>query len=72
MKASDRINEGASTSTAGAAEPLQVDDVIASISEPNCIDIDYAQRKYYPLRTRIHVKQRPYPRHSHTPFFFHI
>lgn len=40
MKASERINDGASTSAAGAPEPMQVDDVIASISTPDCIDID--------------------------------
>jgi hypothetical protein len=38
MKASERVNDGASTSAAGAAEPMQVDDVIASVST-----------KYYPL-----------------------
>jgi hypothetical protein len=32
MKASERINDGAGTSDAGAAEPMQVDDVIASVS----------------------------------------
>lgn len=40
MKASERINDGASTSAAGAAEPMQVHDVIASVSTPGCIDID--------------------------------
>jgi hypothetical protein len=39
MKASEWINDGASTSAAGAAEPMQVHDVIASVSTPGCIDI---------------------------------
>jgi hypothetical protein len=40
MKASERINDGASTSAAGVAEPMQVHDVIGSVSTPGCIDID--------------------------------
>lgn len=41
MKASERINDDASTSTAGVAEPMQGDDVIASLSTPDSIDIDH-------------------------------
>lgn len=39
MRASERINDCAGTSDAGAAGPMQVDDVIACVSTPGCIDI---------------------------------
>ncbi|GBP27089.1 hypothetical protein EVAR_16758_1 [Eumeta japonica] len=41
MKASEQINECASTAAAGATEAMQVDDVIASTSMLDDIDIDY-------------------------------
>ncbi|GBP29699.1 hypothetical protein EVAR_13622_1 [Eumeta japonica] len=43
MKASEQINDGTSTPAAGATEATQVEDVTASISKRDCIDIDYAQ-----------------------------
>ncbi|GBP60926.1 hypothetical protein EVAR_51489_1 [Eumeta japonica] len=43
MKVSEQINDGASTPAAGAAEAMQVDDVIASTSTLDCRDIDYVR-----------------------------
>ncbi|GBP72936.1 hypothetical protein EVAR_41152_1 [Eumeta japonica] len=44
---SEQINDGASTPAAGAAEAMQVDDVIASTSTLGCIDIDYISQPLY-------------------------
>ncbi|GBP93503.1 hypothetical protein EVAR_69140_1 [Eumeta japonica] len=43
MKASQQINDGASTFTAGETEAMQLDDAFASISTLVSIDIDYVQ-----------------------------
>ncbi|GBP07399.1 hypothetical protein EVAR_4772_1 [Eumeta japonica] len=40
MKVSEQINDGASTPAAVATEAVQADDVIASISTLDCIDVD--------------------------------
>uniref|UniRef100_T1HQG4 Uncharacterized protein n=1 Tax=Rhodnius prolixus TaxID=13249 RepID=T1HQG4_RHOPR len=40
MNAAERINDGVSTSAAGAVEIMQVDDEIASTSTTDCIGID--------------------------------
>ncbi|GFY26279.1 uncharacterized protein TNCV_24771 [Trichonephila clavipes] len=40
MNATERINNGASTSAAGAVEIMKVDDEIASILTPDCVGID--------------------------------
>uniref|UniRef100_T1I3Z2 Uncharacterized protein n=1 Tax=Rhodnius prolixus TaxID=13249 RepID=T1I3Z2_RHOPR len=40
MNAAERINDGVSTSAAGAVEIMQVDDEIASTSTTDCISID--------------------------------
>ncbi|GBP14323.1 PiggyBac transposable element-derived protein 4 [Eumeta japonica] len=42
-KASEQINNGASTPEAGASEAMQVNDVIVSKSILDCIDIDYVR-----------------------------
>ncbi|GBP67231.1 hypothetical protein EVAR_45064_1 [Eumeta japonica] len=41
MKASEQINDGDIIPVAGATEAMQMDDLIASISTLDCIDIDY-------------------------------
>ncbi|GBP37764.1 hypothetical protein EVAR_29966_1 [Eumeta japonica] len=43
MKTSEQINDGASTRAVEATEAMQVDNVIASISTMDCIDIDYVR-----------------------------
>ncbi|GBP64458.1 hypothetical protein EVAR_46222_1 [Eumeta japonica] len=43
MKASEQINDDAITPAAEATEVMQVDDVIASTSTLDCIDIDYVR-----------------------------
>ncbi|GBP39382.1 hypothetical protein EVAR_95833_1 [Eumeta japonica] len=44
MKASEQIDDGASTPAAGVTEAMQVDDIIVSISTLDCIDIDCVRR----------------------------
>lgn len=46
MNAAERINDGASTSAAGAVEIMQVDDEIASISTPDCVGIDCVRSSF--------------------------
>ncbi|GFY25053.1 uncharacterized protein TNCV_2692441 [Trichonephila clavipes] len=43
MNTTERINDGASTSTAGAVEILQVDDEIDSMLTPYCVGIDWVR-----------------------------
>ncbi|GBP32578.1 hypothetical protein EVAR_23990_1 [Eumeta japonica] len=43
MKVSEQINDGTSTPAAGATQAVQVDDLIASISTLDYIDIDYVR-----------------------------
>ncbi|GBP75442.1 hypothetical protein EVAR_53254_1 [Eumeta japonica] len=50
MKASEHINDGASTATARATEAMQVHDVVASISTLDCIDIDYARTPFIKIQ----------------------
>ncbi|GFY11481.1 hypothetical protein TNCV_3183191 [Trichonephila clavipes] len=50
MNATEWINDGASTSTAGAVEIMPVDDEIASILTPDCVGIDWAWEMRHPFR----------------------
>ncbi|GBP76754.1 hypothetical protein EVAR_58478_1 [Eumeta japonica] len=43
MKASEQIDEGASTPAPRATEAVQVDDVVASTSTLDCTDVDYVR-----------------------------
>lgn len=45
MKASERINKSDSTSAAEAANPVQMDAVVASVYTLVCIDVNYVQRE---------------------------
>uniref|UniRef100_T1HI16 Uncharacterized protein n=1 Tax=Rhodnius prolixus TaxID=13249 RepID=T1HI16_RHOPR len=47
MNAAERINDGVSTSAAGAVEIMQVDDEIASTSTTDCIGIDCVRSSDY-------------------------
>ncbi|GFQ71248.1 uncharacterized protein TNCT_567601 [Trichonephila clavata] len=46
INAAERINDGTSTSTAGAVEILQVDDEITSIMTPDSVGIDCVQSSF--------------------------
>ncbi|GFT08229.1 uncharacterized protein TNCV_3481721 [Trichonephila clavipes] len=46
INVAELINDGASTSAAGAVEMMQVDDEIDSILTPNCAGINYVQSSF--------------------------
>ncbi|GFS67623.1 uncharacterized protein TNCV_4363201 [Trichonephila clavipes] len=46
MNAAERIIDGASIPAAGAIETMQVDDEIASILTPDCVEIDFVRSSF--------------------------
>ncbi|GFX11161.1 hypothetical protein TNCV_4424201 [Trichonephila clavipes] len=57
MNAIEWINDGASTSAAGAVEITQVDEEIASILTPDCVGIDYVRKSFMKTHWQIEAHE---------------